>query len=324
MIILFDSDYREIGQVDIDVDIEVGTSSDSRNNFVLQTATIQSLNPYGWYIDGTELGGIFEYSQGSTEHDYTTLMGWSWRGLMAQSIILPPANSDYKVVSGEANTIIRSLLANVLGGFFEVSSEDSGLTVNNYQFPLYINTLDGIEGMLEKNGYRLQIVTKKASLGEPVKVYVKAVPSEQVQGTFNKDNRIPMTFTNNNMGINHLICAGEGQLQERMKVDLYLDENGNVTQTQHYFGFSERTSFYGYSGAESEQDLIDNGTERLLELASSKSLEMKAPQDLELDIGDTVRGVFPDMTEIISPIVNKIFKITNGLVTVEYKIKGES
>jgi hypothetical protein len=324
LIILFDSNYREIGQVDIDVDIEVGTASDSSNDFVMSTATIQSLNPYGWYIDGTELGGIFEYSQGSTEHDYSTLMGWSWRGLMALSIISPPANSDYKVVSGEANTIIRSMLANVLGGFFNVSTRDSGLTLNNYQFPLYINTLDGIEGMLEKNGYRLQIVTKKASLGEPVRVYVEAVPSEQVQGSFNKDNRIPMTFTTNNMGINHLICAGEGQLQERMKVDLYLDANGNVTQTQHYFGFSERTSFYGYSGAESEQDLIDNGTERLLELASTKSLDMKAPQDLELNIGDTVRGVFPDGTEIISPIVNKIFKVTNGLVTVEYKIKGEN
>jgi hypothetical protein len=324
LIILFDSNYREIGQVDIDVDIEVGTASDSSNDFVMSTATIQSLNPYGWYIDGTELGGIFEYSQGSTEHDYSTLMGWSWRGLMALSIISPPANSDYKVVSGEANTIIRSMLANVLGGFFNVSTRDSGLTLNNYQFPLYINTLDGIEGMLEKNGYRLQIRTEKASLGEPVRVYVEAVPSEQVQGSFNKDNRIPMTFTTNNMGINHLICAGEGQLQERMKVDLFLDANGNVTQTQHYFGFSERTSFYGYSGAESEQDLIDNGTERLLELASSKSLEMKAPQDLVLNIGDTVRGVFPDGTEIISPIVNKIFKVTNGLVTVEYKIKGES
>jgi hypothetical protein len=324
LIILFDSNYREIGQVDIDVDIEVGTASDSSNDFVMSTATIQSLNPYGWYIDGTELGGIFEYSQGSTEHDYSTLMGWSWRGLMALSIISPPANSDYKVVSGEANTIIRLMLANVLGGFFNVSTRNSGLTLNNYQFPLYINTLDGIEGMLEKNGYRLQIVTKKASLGEPVRVYVEAVPSEQVQGSFNKDNRIPMTFTTNNMGINHLICAGEGQLQERMKVDLYLDASGNVTQTQHYFGFSERTSFYGYSGAESEQDLIDNGTERLLELASTKSLEMKAPQDLELNIGDTVRGVFPDGTEIISPIVNKIFKVTNGLVTVEYKIKGEN
>jgi hypothetical protein len=324
LIILFDSNYREIGQVDIDVDIEVGTASDSSNDFVMSTATIQSLDPYGWYIDGTELGGTFEYSQCSTEHDYSTLMGWSWRGVMALSIISPPANSDYKVVSGEANTIIRSMLANVLGGFFNVSTRDSGLTLNNYQFPLYINTLDGIEGMLEKNGYRLQIVTKKASLGEPVKVYVEAVPSEQVQGAFNKDNRIPMTFTNNNMGINHLICAGEGQLQERMKVDLYLDENGNVSQTQHFFGFEERTQFYGYSGAESEQDLIDNGTERLLELASTKSLDMKAPQDLVLNIGDTVRGVFPDGTEIISPIVNKIFKVTNGLVTVEYKIKGES
>lgn len=324
MIILFDSDYREIGQVNIDIDIEVGTSTASKNDFEILTATIQKLNPYGWYIENTELGGIFEYNHSETEFDYSALKGWSFRGLMALSIIQPESGQDYKVVSGEANDILRTMLANVLGGFFNVPNVSSGLTISNYQFPLYINTLDGLEGMLEKYGYRLEITAKKTAIGQPVQVFVEAVEAIQVSGAFNKDCRIPMAYTTNNMGINHLVCAGEGQLQERLKVDLYIDENGEVSQTQYYTGFEERTSFYDYSGAESEQDLIDNGTERLLELASSKTLEMKAPQDLSLHIGDLVRGVFPDKTELISPIVNKIYKITQGLVTVEYKIKGEN
>ena len=324
MIILFDSEFKEIGKADIDVDIEVGSSTDSANNFELQSATIQSLNPYGWYIEGTELGGIFEYSYSSTENDYSTLMGYSWRGLMALSIISPSSGDAYRIVSGEANTIIASILADVLGGFFEVSTEDSGLTISSYQFPLYVNALDGLEGMLEKYGYRLKIEAKKESIGDPIKVYVSAVESQQVSGIFNKDNRIPMSFEINNMGINHLICAGEGQLQDRMKVDLYIDENGDISTTQYYTGFAERTAFYDYSSAESEDDLIDGGKDRLKELACSKTLEMKAPQDMELDIGDTVRGVFNDGTEIISPITNKIYKIEAGLISVEYKIKGEN
>lgn len=324
MIILLDENMKELGQVDIDVDIEVGTSTDSSNDFELNTATIQSFNPYGWYIQGTEFGGIFEYSYNSTENDYTTLKGYSWRGLMSQSIILPPTGSDYKVVSGEANTILSDILEDVLGGFFEVSTEDSGLTISNYQFPLYVNTLDGLEGMLEKYGYRLSIVAEKPLTGSPIVIKVSAVQATQVSGTYNKDNRIPMEFTINNMGINHLICAGQGELQDRLKVDLYIDENGEVSTTQHYTGFQERTAFYDYGSAESEQDLIDNGTEELLNLASSKSLTMKSPQDIELEIGDTVKGVFLDGTTIISPIVKKIYKITNGLSTVEYKIKGEN
>lgn len=324
MIILLDENMKELGQVDIDVDIEVGTSTDSSNDFELNTATIQSFNPHGWYIEGTEFGGIFEYSYNSTENDYTTLKGYSWRGLMTQSIILPPSGSDYKVVSGEANTILSDILEDVLGGFFEVSTEDSGLTIDSYQFPLYINTLDGLEGMLEKYGYRLSIVAEKPLTGSPIVIKVSAVQATQVSGTYNKDNRIPMEFTINNMGINHLVCAGQGELQDRLKVDLYIDENGEVSTTQHYTGFEERTAFYDYGSAESEQDLIDNGTEELLNLASSKSLTMKSPQDIELEIGDTVKGVFLDGTTIISPIVKKIYKITNGLSTVEYKIKGEN
>lgn len=322
MIVLFDSNYREIGSVDMDIDIEIGTSQDARNDFEFSTSLLDFV-PYGFYIDGTEYGGIIEYNYSTTEVDYHTVKGFTWRGLMSKSLIVPPSGSDYKVVSGEANEILRTMLSSVLGGFFEVPEVSSGLTINNYQFPLYINTLDGLEGMLEKYGYRLKIWASKPNHGQPVKVYVEAVQSTQIQGAYNSDNRVPMTFTIDNMGINHLLCAGSGELQNRMKVDLYVNQNGQITQTQYYTGFDERTEFYDYGSAESMQDLIDGGTEKLKEVMSYKSLKIKAPQDLELEVGDMVTGTFPDGTVITAPIVQKIYAIVGGINIVEYKIKGE-
>jgi hypothetical protein len=266
---------------------------------------------------------MIEYSKSKTDESYSTLKGYTWRGLMSMSVILPPAGSNYKVVSGEANQIITSMLSGVLGDFFTVSSEDSGLTISNYQFPLYINMLDGLELMLEKYDYRLRITASKIASGQPIQILVEAVPAQLVQGTFNEDNGIPMTFEVNYMGINHLICGGSGELQQRMIRHLYIDNNGNVSQTQYYFGFDERTQFYDYSSAESETDLIDNGTKRLLELASHKTMKMAAPDDYELEIGDIVQGVFPDGTIVRKPIIQKIYNITDGLLTTNYKIKGE-
>ena len=132
-----------------------------------------------------------------------------------------------------------------------------------------------------------------------------------------------MSFESDNMGINHLICGGSGELQNRMIRHLYIDANGNISTTQYYFGLQERQEFYDYANAESEDDLIDNGKERLLEIASHRTLYMEAPEDYELEIGDLVQGVFPDGTIIRSPIVQKIYKIEDGMISTEYKIKGE-
>jgi hypothetical protein len=69
--------------------------------------------------------------------------------------------------------------------------------------------------------------------------------------------------------------------------------------------------------------LIDYGTERLKELASYKKLSIKAPEEQPLEIGDIVRGLFPDGSIIQSPVVSKIYKISNGLLHTECKVKGE-
>ena len=321
--ILLDSDLHEIGSAKADIDIEVGTSEASTNDFEFKRNGLMDITPGGFYIPGTEIGGKIEYFGDKTDQKATTFKGFSWRGLLSQDIMMPPAGEDYLIVSGEANSILSSLLSNVLGGFFVVPNTDSGLNIASYQFPLYVNYLDGIEVMLESFDYRLQIKAQKVASGQPIQVMVEAVAAEVVAGTYNQDNGIPMSFVVNNMGINHLICGGSGELQNRMIRHLYIDADGNISQTQYYTGFQERTSFYNYSSAESEDDLIDNGTKRLLEIASNKTLKMKAPDNNNLNVGDIVQGTFPDGTVIRSPIVQKVFKISGGLLNVEYKIKGE-
>lgn len=322
--ILLNSTLHELGEVECDLDVEVGTTESSSNDFEILSNRLFSADTAGFYIPGTEIGGMIEYSLERTDEDVATLKGYTWRGLMSQiGPIMPPSGSDYRVVSGEANIVIANLLSGKLGDFFTVSSESSGCTISSYQFPLYINYLDGIETMLESYGYRLKITAQKVASNQPIQILVEAVEASLIQGTFNDDNGIPMSFETNNLGINHLVCGGSGELQQRMIIDLYIDSNGNVSRTQTYTGFDERVAFFDYPNAESEDDLIDSGTKELLELASFKKLTMEAPEDYELEVGDLIQGVFPDGTIIQSPIVQKIYKLINGIVSEEYKIKSE-
>lgn len=321
--ILLDANLHELGSAEADVDIEIGTSEDSTNDFEFNRNSLICYNPGGFYIPGTEMGGIIEYLKDRTDEDATVFRGYTWRGLLMKSIIMPPVGYDYLTVSGEANDILTSLLSGVLGDIFTVSTKDSGLIITNYQFPLYVNLLDGIDVMLAQYDYRLKITAQKVASGQPIQILIEAVKAQVVAGTYNQDNGIPMTFILDNMGINHLICGGQGELQNRMIRHLYIDSNGVISQTQYYFGFEERTEFFDYPSAESEDDLIDNGTKRLLEVASHKTMYMQAPDNNDLNVGDIVQGTFPDGTIIRSPIIQKVFKISGGLLTVNYKIKGE-
>lgn len=321
-VILLNGELHELSTYDIDVDCEVGLTDSATNDFELSNATIQGANAKGFYVPNTEIGGLFEYSKSTTESDVQVFKGWTWRGLLTQALITPPSGSDYKIVSGDANAIISSILSGVLGGFFYVPSETS-VTINSYQFPLYCTVADGLELMLESVGYRLNIEAKKVSQGAPIRVEVSAVPAATISGAFNEDSQIPMIFQDNQMGVNHLLCAGQGELQSRMKVDLYIDENGNVSTTQHYTGFAERTAFYDYSSAESMDDLVDNGKKRLLELSNAKTISMQSMSNLDYTIGDKAKGLFPDGTDITKPIVKKVYKISNGILTNEISVKGE-
>lgn len=322
-IILLDANLHEISSVDVDIDCEVGVGESATNDFELSNATIQQLDAKGFYLPDSEIGGLFEYTKMTSESNVKIFKGHSWRGLMQDALILPPSGSDYRIVSGNVQTIIAGLLENALGGFFEVPEDAEEITITSYQFPLYCTLADGIEGMLESIGCRMHIFAKKLVQGGAVHVFVEAVPAETVSGSFNDDSELPLIYEEDLMGINHLLCAGQGELQNRMKVDLYLDENGNVSETQYYTGFNERTAFYDFSSAESRKDLVDNGKKRLLELANSRKLSIQSMSNLELTIGDLVTAIFPDGSSMTKPIVKKIYSINGGILTTQISVKGE-
>lgn len=316
--------YTDDNKKDIDlftdtVDFETGDDS-TKNDFEIISTLLKKR--YWLYAPGTEWGGRVEYAEITNDETTPTWKGHTFRGLLMRDIIEPLSGNDYRVVSGEANAILKELLKDVLGGFFVVPDTDSGLTISSYQFPLYVKVGTGIMDMLRKYGYRLKIHAEKPAGGEPFVVYVEAVQNQKVIGHFNEDSRVPMRLTDNEMGINHLVCMGSGELQNRQRIDLYLQPDGTVTTTQYYTGFEERTAYYDYNNAQSLTDLEDNGRKRLAEIASKKSLRLYLP-DEEYEIGDIIAASDTELgLSMEKAVIGKILRKTGDTEEIEHKIEG--
>ena len=136
------------------------------------------------YIPDTEYGGIIGKVLTSTTLDYVELKGYTWRGRLAYKAIEPPSGRDYKVVSGELNKVLKALIEPEFDGLYVVSSEDTGVSVSNYQFDRYCTLLEGVTKMLTSVGYRLDIQHKREK-GVPGYVLIRAVPivdySDQIE-----------------------------------------------------------------------------------------------------------------------------------------------
>ena len=119
--------------------------------------------------------------------------------------------------------------------------------------------------------------------------------------------------------VNHLHCAGTGELSERLTLDLYADENGRVSKTQTLFGIDEVAEGYDYSNADMER-LEEDGTKKLREYQSQGSVEVYLPTGVELRVGDMVFAA--DRSSGIglqAMVAKKIVRGSSGVVTVEYE-----
>ena len=67
--ILLDSQCHELGEIESDLDVEIGTTEDSTNDFQFTNNRLFSKNTAGFYIPGTEIGGLIEYSNISLKFD---------------------------------------------------------------------------------------------------------------------------------------------------------------------------------------------------------------------------------------------------------------
>ena len=320
-LILAASDGQEIKVLNYDFDIDLGGTEDFQINASYASWSDQIQIGRKVYIPGTEFGGIIKSISSATETGNIALKGYTWRGYLKKRIIKPPSGSDYYIANGELNTILQSLI--VIPGFI-VSTANTGISVN-YQFERYTTVLEGIEKMLKTVGYRLDISYVQTTNGGYV--FVQAVKAGLFGDTveYSQDSMINFTSTDDQMGVNHLICLGKGELKDRLVVNLYADRNGNISQSQTITGIDEIVEVFENSGAE-EETLIETGTSRLQERLSKKSFAAAVKKvEQELYIGDIVTGQdYITGNKVTKPIIEKIVKRNNGVISIDYKIEGQS
>lgn len=307
---------------------EVEFSVGAENDFVI-TLKSQAVNKeFLWYesqvfIPGTEFGGIVKDITSLTKSKTVRFMGDTWRGMLSKKIISPPSGQDYLTVSGELNEVLRKMLKEHFGDWFVVPEESTEVTVN-YQFNRYVTLLEGLTSLLESVNYKLSIKYIQGAPGEAGYVEVSAAPinnySEEEE--YSQDCNIKMTVRDYRRGINHLICLGEGELKDRIRVDLYIQKDGSIGKTQYYKGLEERTDVYDYSSAD-VAELEEGGEKRLKELADYKEFDMNI-EKANLELGDIVSGR-DHITGlyVVKPVIQKILKISTGKERIDYKLKGD-
>lgn len=280
------------------------------------------------FVAGTEIGGVIGDVYTDTQTDSVSLLGLTWRGMMARKIIRPPTGQDYKTVSGELNQIIREVTAGMFGDIIQVTGAGTGKTVSSYSFDRYTTVLAGLEKMLKAYGYRLKFAYKTGVPGGSGWCEVGAVPIVDRSGEIelSQDNRLNFTIEDNRTGVNHLIVGGMGELAERAIVDLYVQADGSISRTrQYYTGVQEIAEFFDYPATSDADELAAAGEKYLADVSSRKTFRMNVQSlDIDIDIGDIIGGRdYITGTTVKKALINKIITMTNGEPATDYIVEGE-
>lgn len=272
------------------------------------------------YIPDTEYGGLFTQLKTDTKKGTISCGGYTWRGMLQNRILCPSSGQDYATDSGELNAILRSRVTEAFPNLFEGSLESTGIEVS-YQYNRYVTLYEGLKAMLKSVGYKMRISYDMTN----GKVKVEAVPivdySNQIE--YSSDMNANYYMTKTGMGVNHLICLGQGELAERTVVDLYVDADGGISQTQSFFDEEEIAEVYDYAGA-SRDDLIQSGTEQLKSKRNQNSFRIDLETVMDVEIGDIVGGRdYTSGMRMTAPITTKVVKWRNGFETTEYKLSDD-
>ena len=306
-LILADQNLKDIAPVmNAEIDIAIGEENDYEIKIPRDEWRPEYTFGNVFYVKDTEYGGIIGEVDTSTAEDTISLLGRTWRGMLDKKIIRPPTGQDYKRASGELNAVLGELITEQFDDYFVVSQDDTGVSLTNYQFDRYCTLLSGINKMLKSVGYRLKIRYVQQERGQPGYVELSSAPivdySEQIE--LSQDSQLNFEFKNCRNGVNHLICLGKGELQERQVIDLYVQKDGSIGSEPYYTGVQEIAATYEDTSSETDE-LEEKGREKLLELMNSTSFEM----DVE-SLG-------------VKPIVKKIYRVKDGKTSLEYGIEGD-
>ena len=268
------------------------------------------------FIDGTEYGGIVDestYDAGREPTGLVTCTGRTWHGILAAKRIMP--EGDHLRVSGKVGDVLASLVSMMgLGAIFSV--ELGGAHVS-YTFERFCDGYGGIRAMLKASGMKptMRFANGRVALSAaPIVDYANKVDSDLLDFTITSVHRC----------VNHLVCAGIGELEDRAVIHFYADGSGNVSHTQTFFGVDEICALYDYSNAD-EEKLEEEGKKKLKEYQTQGSVEVEAHDDIDVDVGDVIsaRDNAHGRT-VTATVAKKIVKVSRGVATYSYEVGSET
>lgn len=274
---LIEGELVDLGVIqDYTMDLAYGQSLDAENDFEIDMALETPQCQAGDYVycEGTEYGGIIDSIGADMDDNMLIYKGRTWHGILASKVIEPSAGEAYYSVQGEANEVISEIIDRCgLSDVFKVSDEDSGITIEldeNSQFR-YDDVNVGVFDMLQANDAKLILECKRGGVElhvEPLMNYA----TEEFDST-----QMNMEITQTFIHCNHLVCLGDGELENRRVIHLFCDEHGGVlpyvvdgvdvaTKDEHYIldrreivdppeeyrlllGMEEYEQVYDYPGA---------------------------------------------------------------------------
>lgn len=238
----------------------------------------------------TEYGGIVQDIQSKLETDgqrYVYYSGPSWTGRLQQRIIKPPAGQDHYHMEGEANSELNALMEYLdLDYLFEAPDTDSGIELD-IDLERFADGYSALRQVATEYDCRLSTVYSNAAK----KVVLQFIKRE-THGNYTSDNS-PITVTVGS-AVNHLVCAGQGELQNRVVLDLYIGADGEVQNTPYYTGNQEIVSLYENTSADAAK-LREEGTKNLQELQNVNQVGISVDDGSEdlYALDDVIAGIDP-------------------------------
>lgn len=307
-------DLREL--LDFELDLAFGSDE---NAFELTCA--EGLAPAEGqlaFVDATEYGGVVDeisYDAGRDATGAVTCKGRTWHGVLAGKRLLPDEGSARLSVSGKAGEVLASLVERMgLSGLFSAAADDTEVS---YTFERFCDGYSGLKAMAKANGRKVSMRRKGG------KVEISLPPAVDYASKVDSD-LLDFTLTSVHRCVNHLVCAGTGELEDRAVVHFYADSAGNVSHTQSLFGVDEISALYDYSNAD-EEKLEEEGKKKLQEYQTQGSVEVEAHDDIDVDVGDVIsaRDNAHGRT-VTATVAKKIVKVSRGVATYSYEVGSET
>lgn len=270
------------------------------------------------FIDGTEYGGVVDevtYDTGRDASGTVLCKGRTWHGILAGKRLLPDSGSGYLAVSGKAGEVLASLISRMgLSGLFSAAVDDTAV---GYTFDRFADGYGGLKALAKANGRKVSMRRKGGKVEislPPIVDYANKVDSDLMDFTLTSVYRC----------VNHLVCAGTGELENRAVVHFYADAAGNVSHVQSLFGVDEICALYDYSNAD-EAKLEEEGRKKLQEYQTQGSVEVAAHDDIDVDVGDMIsaRDNAHGCT-VNATVAKKIVKVSRGVAVYSYEVGGET